>query len=270
MSKDENELFTNTIGRFGYMLNGGKHAAGIAVYYPIEGIWTQTFPPKNLNSFNGKAADISSNFKLLSLQLLNNQLDYDYLDYKNLSDCSIVNGKITTPSGEQYSVFIMPQTPAIDSKTIDFLLKAANNNVKIIMQNSSDIITESGADRNELIKKYEELRNNKNTKLCNSLVDVVNEIEKVNIRDIKLKDPNSKIIYLKKQFVNSSVYMLVNISDSESNLEISFRASGKKIKLWDPFTGKAEQIKNAKSVNDNLVISGIKIGAEKAVFVTFE
>ena len=270
MNKEENELFTSTIGRFGYMLDRGKHIARIAVYYPIEGIWTQTLPPENLYTFNSKVKEISKNFKELSLQLLTNQLDYDYLNDVNLAGCTVSDGKIMTPSGEQYSVFIMPQTPTIDSKTIDFLLKAANQGVKIIIQNSKSVITENGSNKDAMIEKYTKLIDHENSKLCSSINDVISEVEKANIRDIKLGSSNSKVIYLKKQFANSCVYMLVNVSNSELTIDATFNLYSKNIKIWDPFTDKVQKVEKVNSDDENLMLYGIKVGAGKAIFITFE
>ncbi|MDR3626966.1 MAG: glycosyl hydrolase [Ignavibacteriaceae bacterium] len=270
MSKDENKLFTETIGRFGYILEGGRHDAKIALYYPIEGVWTETLPPENIYSYNSKVKSINDNYSKLSYQLLSAQHDFDYLDYSCLQACSLKDGKIVTPCGEQYSVFIMPQTSAIDSRTIEFLMKAANNGVKIIIQNSKSVIAENGIDKDSVNKEYSKLLSSRNTIISFSISDVVDEIEKLNINDVKLSEANSKIIYLKKQFAGSDVYMLVNISDSKAKLDAYFNSNGRKIKIWDPFTDVIKNDNSAKVMNNKLFLSGIEVESKKAIFITFE
>jgi hypothetical protein len=270
MSKDENKLFTETIGRFGYMLEGGKHDAKIALYYPIEGVWTETLPPENIYSYNSKVKSISDNYSKLSYQLLSAQHDFDYLDYSCLKACSVKDGKIVTPCGEQYSVFIMPQTSAIDSRTIEFLMKAANNGVKIIIQNSKSIIAENGIDKDSVNKEYSKLLSCRNTIISSSINDVINEIGRLNIYDVKLSEANPKIIYLKKQFAGSDVYMLVNISDSKVKLDAYFNSIGRKVNIWDPFSGIIKNDNNVEVVNNKLFLSGIEVESGKAIFITFE
>lgn len=268
MSDEENKQFTDTIGRFGYMLDGGKHIARVAVYYPIEGVWSQTTAPGNLYSFNDNVVEISNNFKEVSKQLLQGQIDYDYMDSINLTGCKIVNGRIVSPSGGKYTVFVLPQTPAIDSKAIDFLLKAADNGVKIIIQGTKKVITETGADSKIYEQKFVQLLANKNTIFCGSSYDVVSTLNNLNVRDIKLSREDSNIIYQKKQFRDGYVYMLVNTSGSEKNLDVKFNETGKDVRIWDPYTGNMMQVSATSSKDGNLEMTDLKIGAEKALFIT--
>jgi len=270
MTEDENRLFTDTIGRFGYMLDGGKHVSRVAVYYPIEGIWTQTTPPENLLTFNHSVNDISNNFKEVSLELLRNQIDYDYLDYVNISQCEIKDGKIVSPSNEQFSVLIVPNTPALDSKTIDFMLNAADKGVKIFLQNTDSIITETGTDASAEEIKFKKLVEHNNTISFGSSFDVSPEIDKFNIRDIKLSKNNRNIIYRKEQFEGRCVYMLVNVSDDDAKVTATFNTNGSTVKIWDPFTGGIQEIADNDSTKDYLKLNELDIGAGKAVFITIE
>lgn len=99
MSEEENRLFTDTIGRMGYMLDGGVHESNVAVYYPIEGIYIDTLPPAHLNRFNDKVRSTSANFSDLVRTLVGNQIDYDILDAVNLAACEVEEGALVTPSG---------------------------------------------------------------------------------------------------------------------------------------------------------------------------
>ncbi|MHB1454675.1 MAG: glycosyl hydrolase [Saccharofermentanales bacterium] len=270
MTEDENRLFTDTIGRFGYMLDGGRHVSRVAVYYPIEGIWTQTTPPENLLSFNRSVNGISNNFKEVSLELLRNQIDYDYLDYVNLSLCKIRDGSIVSPSNEKFSVLVVPDTPALDSKTISFMLDAADKGVKILLQNTDGVVTETGTDKAAEDAEFAKLVNHANTVSFASSYDISPEIDKFNIRDIKLSRNNRSIIYRKELFEGRCVYMLVNVSGDDEKITATFNTNGETVKIWDPYTGNIQEITDHDATADNLKLIGLEIGAGKAIFITIE
>jgi len=268
MSVEENELFTNVIGRTGLMLSHGKQVTDIAVYYPIEGIWAETLPPASLNNFDPHVQKLSDNFRDLSLSLLTNQVDYDYIDYINLTDCSVSNGKIITKSGLEYSTIVIPLTPAIDSKVIGFLLSAAENGVHIILQSKEKMLSEKGSN-NLLSDKYNSLVNNSNVNIIEDINAIPGKIKSLVVPEVKLDKPNSKIIYTKRQSDKSSVYMLVNISKDKQVLDAEFHSTGNIVKLWDPYTGKSIGLSVEKD-NGVSKINNIKIEAEQSVFITFE
>lgn len=270
MSEEENRLFTNTIGRMRYMVDGGKHVARIAVYYPIEGVWTQTLPPESLWTYNNAVKIVSDNFKELSLELLGKQLDYDYIDSINLNGCKIKDGKIRTPGDEQYSVLVVPQTPALDSKAIDMMWRAAESGVKIVIQGNKKVLTEKGADEEKASQQYAKLLQHPNTVVCSSIYDIASTVETFKVRDIRLKKDNAQIVYTKKQYKNSSVYMLVNTGDEEAALDVTINETGSRLRLWDPFTGKAQEATGSVNKESHTTQLNVKINAEHAIFITVE
>src|SRR5690606_5885240 len=50
MTAAENKLFNEYVGRLGYLLDGGATQAKVALYYPIESVWSNTLPPMSLSS----------------------------------------------------------------------------------------------------------------------------------------------------------------------------------------------------------------------------
>lgn len=133
MSEEENRLFTDTIGRMGYMLDGGVHESNVAVYYPIEGIYIDTLPPEHLNRFNDKVRSTSANFSDLVRTLVGNQIDYDILDAVNLAACEVEEGALVTPSGERFKAIVVPRTKALEDAAVQKLAEAAAGGVSVIM-----------------------------------------------------------------------------------------------------------------------------------------
>ncbi len=270
MTEDENRLFTNTIGRFGYMLDGGKHIARVAVYYPIEGIWTQTTAPENLYSFNKSVSYLSDNFRELSVELLKNQIDYDYLDFLNLQGCRLKDGKIITPGNSEYSVLVIPQTPALSAGTIDFLRKAADSGVKIFLQDIGSVLTENGADADKAESALAVLKKNGNVREFVSNYDLPDGMKDLNIRDILISGGNRNIVYRKEQFQGRSVYMLVNTNSKDQTITVKFNGNGKTVRIWDPFTGDVRELEANDVSQEHLSLTGLTIGAGRALFVTIE
>jgi hypothetical protein len=265
---DENRLFTNTIGRMGYMLSKGTQVTDVALYYPIEGIWAETTPPASLNNFNPQVQKLSDNFRDLSLSMLRRQVDYTYIDYNILDECSVKNNRIVTKAGLEFSVIVLPLTPSVDSKVIKLLLKAADSGVHIILQSKENIFAEKGSSPS-FPGEYASLLNNSNVSIVEDINLIPAKIKTLLVPEVKLDKENNKILFTKRQNDNSSVYMLVNISKDEQLLNVEFHSTGGNIKLWDPYTGSSRTLSAEKTASGSK-INNIKIEAEKSVFITFE
>jgi hypothetical protein len=227
-------------------------------------------PPVSLNNFNDRVKKLSDNFRDLSLNLLTHQVDYDYIDYINLAECAVSDKKIITKSGVRYSTIVVPLTPALDSGSISMLLKAADNGVPVILQGSDSILTETESSKDFAASVYKTLCNHKNVLKADNIKGVTECVKQVSTTGgLILNQPNDKIIYTARQNGRSIVYMLVNVSKDQQEINAVFKAQSKRIKVWDPYKGNTYPI-NSEDKENGVEIRGLQIGAEKTLFLTFE
>lgn len=269
MSEEENKLFALTIGRMGYMLDGGAHECRVAVYYPIEGVYTDTLPPEHLNRFNSNVITTSNNFTSVSKKLSEKQIDFDYLDSINLSKCEVKDGALVTPSGEKFTVLIIPKTNALEDATIDKLLEAAEKGVRIVMQQTDGILANKATLQSKTNSALSTLTGYSNFYYCQTPDAVVNTVNTLGVKSVNLSIANSKIIATKHKYKNNSVFMFVNTSDKNASLTITINEQGETYKLWDIYDGSVKYI-NAEWNKDDTSTINISVPAERCVFVTVE
>jgi hypothetical protein len=108
------------VHRASYILSQGRPAAQIAVYYPTSSIWL---------------GDKESNKKVLHImqQLLEHQLDFDFVDENALSSVLILkNGSFRNLSGQNYHTIIIPPVTSISKTALDRLKSYASSGGQVI------------------------------------------------------------------------------------------------------------------------------------------
>ncbi len=240
---DEDKVFSTAIGRMRYMTTGAKHTSKVAVYYPYEGVAAETLPSKNMYEPTAGARAISDNFRQLCNTLVSKQVDYDLVDYLNLSQCTVSGNALVTPSGERFTAIVIPQTTALHSKAVEKLLEAAKAGVKVILVNVDYITCETG--KNDVTQKFDELYD-----LCHwvsSPNGAGNYLRNNGYTYAKLNDEGAERIYIsKRENSNYSVFTVVNAYEVAKSYEFTLTAQGSKVKFYDTITG---EIKTVSGVN---------------------
>ena len=105
--------FSAYMSRLGYMLTGGRHAAKVAVLWPIQNMFA-TYTPQT-HSISGDRTE--HDFNTLTDLLLRLHYDFDYLDEDILAGAAIEKGCIQVAE-ERYELLILPPMAYLKLSTV--------------------------------------------------------------------------------------------------------------------------------------------------------
>ena len=268
MSEEENRLFADTIGRMGYMLDGGIHESNVAGYYPSEGIYVDTLPPEHLNRFNGNVRNSSAAFGDLTRTLAGNQIDYDILDYVNLAACKVEGGALVTPAGERFKAIVIPRTKALEDCAVQKLTEAAAGGVKVIMQNVEGILSNTVSGESAFYECLEAICANPNFTYAKTSADVANSLRAAGVNSIVLEKNNANIVVSKHKYKNNSVFMLVNASQDNVNINVRLNETGELYRIWNVYDGSVNLL--SVRTEGNETVATVSIPANQCTFITVD
>lgn len=249
---DEDVLFSTALGRMRYMTTGVTHSAKTAVYYPYEGASAETLPTKNLFEPVANAFTVSESFGNLCRTLVGKQVDYDIVDHINLGKCTVKNGALVAPNGEEYTAIVIPYTTAIYSDSVLKLIEAANAGVNVVVVGVDQVTCETG--KSGVAARWSELLDK--AEYVTSENGAANSLRKNGRTYVKLSDAYAENVFAsKRENANYSVFTFVNGYREDKNYDIELYAEGKSVKYYNAVTG---------SVTD--VSASIKDGAVKFNF----
>ncbi len=236
-----NRKLTDTTARIGYMLGGGVSEKNVLIYYPIESVYAST-----ANGTSNKYVNaITNNFVKLIEKLSLENIDYLLADTSNILGGKLENGKFVTPSGMEFETIVIPQTTCMPYALLEKLSELAQGGVKVVMQNTNDILCET------------EDRQDSFNQLLASLVANANSVHKASVNEIYSFIENEcdaryvwvqnqtggsePIVAVKHKNTNNSVYIIVNTNSSAQTLTITLSDTGT-VMAWDPTTGTVTEI----------------------------
>lgn len=203
----EDEIFSAAIGRMRYMVTGSELRANVAVYYPYEGVSAETLPSTDMWKPTAGAKQISDAFSDLCKTLVEKQVDYDLLDWKNLSACRVENGALVTPSGERFSAIAVPYTTALRSETVLKLIEAAEAGVAVILEDFDSVVCERG--KGEIAARFSELVDC--AQVVKASVAAANRLREIGCDSLRLDDAYASSIYISKRSGDRyALYTVVN------------------------------------------------------------
>lgn len=140
---EHSKPFWDYVARLSAALSQGEHVAHVALYYPIEQAWT-TITPEAPRAFNGQAWELwqlpekhlpvqqtDECLIKLGLCLLENQYDFDLLDYSALMKAEIGDGNLTVGQ-EKFLAIIVPALDVIVSQSLQKILAFAETGGTVI------------------------------------------------------------------------------------------------------------------------------------------
>ncbi len=236
---EEDKIFSTALGRMRYMTTGVAHSSKVALYYPYEGVAAETLPTKSMWQPTQSAKNISDSFSNLCRTMVGKQVDYDLVDYLNLSKCKVENGKLVSPSGEAYGAVVIPYTTALYSTTIEKLLEAANAGVKVVLTGIDEIVCETG--KSATAAKFEELY--ALAKYVTTENGAANWLRNNGYTYMRLNDDYAENVFMsKRENANYSVFTVVNAYESAKTYEFTLEAQGNEVKYYDAVSGEITAI----------------------------
>lgn len=138
------------VARLGYMLRRGSRFSRVAVLYPEHSLWAACTPVRDARGGvqSKEAQRIASVFRGVSWALLDEQIDFDYVDERVLLDSAVEDGKLVfdpAPESEgvcnagvgarakrEYETVILPSTTVLSSATAKKLAQFMDEGGKVI------------------------------------------------------------------------------------------------------------------------------------------
>lgn len=237
MTEEENRLFTDHIARVNYLLGQGKSSPKIALFYPIETIWANTFPSMSLEpyDFNSKAVELSDNFGNLAMSLLENQIEFNYLGSNQILESLVLNGKLCSPEGNSYSTLIIPAESILTSDVVEKISLFAESGGEIIIEDLSP---------NNISEKAITLDSRTIPGYMKNHAD----------SPMMLDGYYPDIISSCKHSEKSEIYLFVNTGEESHKINVIAKSKGHKVRRWNPLSGDVEAM-NVESFNNNLRFS---------------
>ena len=212
--------FADYVGRLSAACTAGKPATEVAVYYPIKSLWV------------GDIQTVSARFTELSRELLQDQIDHDYVD-----DDAICRAEIS-PDGTldvgdcRYSVILFPAVDIVPIETLQVLHKFANAGGTVMFLYGEPHLTCKAATQD-------------------ALEEVVHAMESFGLSDpgelevpistlprtIRLAHKNTDIRALHRTAADADVFVVFNESTEQTHsIRVRLPVSGD-VRSFDPETG---------------------------------
>lgn len=134
---EEYKLFNLYASRLSYLFSGGIHCSQAAVYYPFR----QTADEVAVMNKKGEmpherdSASVYSRYmdslEKLSIKLLDNMVDFDYVNDECLLKTEIADGVLIPPNGEKNSMLLLPDVNFVTAEVADVIKTAVSKGVYV-------------------------------------------------------------------------------------------------------------------------------------------
>lgn len=225
---EELRQFNEYCARLAVALRGGTHRADVAVYYPVEQVWSRH---RSSGGPHPSVEKLQASFFEVSKWLLQNQIDFDYIDSEALDGADISPGRICL-GGETYRVVVVPRTELLSSESAERLWYfGQDGRVLFFTPPRTD-------EKGRTLKGLFEFDSG-NFALFRSEEALVRLIHQTVPADVVLFPPTSEVFVLHRSRNFGELYLLFNLSSEMWKGEVSF-GEGIPSKLLQPETGKVE------------------------------
>ena len=248
------KAFNDYIARVEMMLAGGVRASRIAVYYPVETLWSKYRPlPSCLQSWDNvaggapEAQRLSQLFDRVSDCLYDNGWEFSYVDAAGIEQSKVENKSLA--HGElRWDVLILPGvetiTPQMLTRITEFaraggcviLLEALPKNTPDAFPSEAveSAVAQMVGDKTLTPAVYYEPTFN--ARLLNYLLEGVLD------RDIVL-DSYAGVLHSHKRIGGRNVYFIVNDTNAPKTVKANFPGA-KSLEGWNPQTGEVKPLEN--------------------------
>jgi hypothetical protein len=216
--------------RAGYLMSIGMPAAQVALYHPASSMW-----------LGDEDADRSTT--KLSQQLLEHQIDFDYIDEQSLSSvATLEKGGFKNLSGQVYRAVIIPSSTVISRAALDRLRAFAASGGKVVFVGKlpSMVVDKTFLhavdDPPDLSFAPHEASGNITPAVVAALPTP----------DFVLDQPCPEIRYNHRAWSDADLYFIFNQSDQEQK-ETALLAGRGRAQVWDLSTGTIHPMFDAKA-----------------------
>jgi hypothetical protein len=234
-SADANPATTGWyVSRASYLLAIGRPAAQVALYHPTDSEW--------LGDENADSVTVK-----LTAQLLENQIDFDYIDGDSFASLfTIEKGGIRNLSGQLYRAIIIPSSTVIQKKMLEQLHAFVTAGGKVIFVGRTPSMV---VDRTFMNPEGA-------PDLSFATLEPKPEITPAVIAslpkpDVRLDAACAFIKYIHRTLKDGEIYFFFNESDQAQSRTATLAGSGQ-AQIWNAFTGKITTVNGARSAKGTL------------------
>ncbi len=216
------------VNRLGYLLSVGRPAAQVAMYYPTNSVWM------------GDDDSITA-MERLTQQLLEHQIDFDYLDEQVLSTVgTLEGGGLKNLSGQVYRGIVIPSSTVITRAALDRLRAFAAQGGKVIFV---------GRAPTQVIERTFLKPAAGAPDLSFAVLEPAAEITPRVVQalpkpDVALDRPCPPITYNHRSLLDAEVYFFFNESNQRQS-RTAILAGGGQPQLWDAGAGTIQPMTGA-------------------------
>lgn len=240
--------FNDYIARVVSQLSGGVRASRIAVYYPIETLWTRYRPqPSGLRSWDDvaggapEAQQLSGLFDRVSDCLMDNGWEFSYIDAQGIEESKVENGYLVH-GNLRWDVLILPGAETLSEEMFERIFEFASRGGKVIVLESLPRNSFTEFPSETVSSGFEKMLSMQGSirpavyfertfdpKLLNNL------LEGIIPRDIVLSDYRG-VLHCHRKIGGRDVYFIANDTALPISIQISIPAA-RSLELWNPQTG---------------------------------
>ena len=178
--------------RVSHLISNGVHIPAVAVVYPAEQEWAGEYLP----------------VEAIGKQLLRNQIDYDILPTDVLMTMTVVEGKLKWEN-EQVPVLILSGSRCITKTLADWLCKAAEKGLKIVVVGQKPLAMDSNGILGEWTSQIKD-----NLTICEQegLADILYSF---GVGEIKTKKYEPWLRYYHYKHQNGEFWLFMDQSETE-------------------------------------------------------
>lgn len=145
-SDDEIRRLNAYTARLGYMMRQGKRHSQVALLYPEATVWAAYTPSvaERARDYSPETLRVENALRDLSWELLERQIDYDYVDEKLIQDGVIDGGRLCYKDRE-YRAIVLPAVTVLSDKTMEKLEALLEAGVGVVFAGGiPEILRETG------------------------------------------------------------------------------------------------------------------------------
>lgn len=273
------KTFSDYVSRMCYLASRGKHVADVAILHPAVSLWANFRDEAELKM-------IDSYYQEITIQLIDHQIDFDYIDTEGLRKARIKNKKLSLGE-EEYGAIILPPMNVIEEKVLDKIaLFKDKGGLVISLRKFPSISREKGYTSERMKKQIKAILGpaaGNRDKIKGSYSSHKRFGTTIFIKDDSKILPNLISSHLKTKDVSSDdgagiyfhhrwdeemgdLYLIHNKTSKFKRTEISFRSKGR-AEIWHPETGDKKAV--AANSEKGRVKMNLEFNPYESYFVVF-
>ncbi|MBX3255308.1 MAG: hypothetical protein KF862_14300 [Chitinophagaceae bacterium] len=242
------KAFNTYVARVSMLMSAGVRASRIAVYYPVETMWSKYRPfPSSLRGWDdvqggdSDAQQLDQLFIGVSNLLYENQWEYSYIDNQGICESVVEDGKLRHGQSS-WDVLILPGVETISEEAMQTISTFCKKGGKVIAihavpENSLSAFPSS------IVKKYTADLLSAKTKSHQNFF-FKKRFEPYGLNDLLSRLLEKEIVIFPKENVfcsqkiaaGKNAYLITNDNSHPKELDVTIK-KGKSFMCWNPQTG---------------------------------